>query len=274
MARLFVRNGFDISQFRFGDLAIATVSATSTSVTYTLGNQILTLFGTFTIDNGIAAGGTITRLTVTQAGGLLANLTQANIAFAAFETALSNNQIGALLTSGDQILGTGADDRLQGYAGNDSITAFAGDDTLFGGAGDDTLNGASGDDLMVGGTGSDVYRVDSTGDNVFEFAGGGIDRVETTVSIYFLRSNFENLTNADVGDFQGVGNILDNVVIGNVGADTLNGRDGDDTLRGGNGNDRLIGADGDDMLVGDAGGAEIVNTASAPKPDGVGGTSS
>jgi Ca2+-binding RTX toxin-like protein len=65
---------------------------------------------------------------------------------------------------------------------------------------------------------------------------GGIDTVQSSIS-YTLGQNIENLTLTGKANLQGVGNILDNVIMGNVGNNTLDGGIGWDTMSGGLGND-------------------------------------
>ncbi len=162
------------------------------------------------------------------------------------------------LGGNDWIEGRLANDNLWGGDGNDSLFGGAGNDMLNGGAGNDLLDGGSGNDAMTGGAGNDVYRVDAAGDTVVEAAGGGIDRVESSIS-YGLGANVENLTLTGGAAINGTGNALNNVITGNnannvlsggAGHDALYGRGGNDVLWGGTGNDVLDGGDGDDWLYG------------------------
>jgi Ca2+-binding RTX toxin-like protein len=141
------------------------------------------------------------------------------------------------------INGTGNALRNQIVGSEDANTIFGmGDnDTLYGMGGADTLNGGTGADVMYGGTGNDTFKVDQAGDVVVEYAGEGLDTVESTVS-YTLTANVENLTLlGNAAD--GTGNGLDNKIIGNAQ---------DNTLRGGAGEDRLYGNEGGDTLIGGA----------------------
>lgn len=99
-------------------------------------------------------------------------------------------------------------------------------------------------DVFVGSGADDTFFVDSVDDRVVEAPGGGVDRVLTTLSAWALPANVENLTYVGGGDFSGVGNELDNVIIG---------QGGDDLLMGGLGRDVLLGQAGDDWLEGGAG---------------------
>ena len=135
---------------------------------------------------------------------------------------------------------------LVGKAGMDLFYGSAGEDRLIGNAGDDQLDGRGGADLMVGGAGHDRYMVDNVGDQVVELAGGGIDRIATTLGSYTLSAQIENLFYAGTGSFAGTGNGLANMLSGGDGADTLLGLDGDDVLFGGRGADLLDGGAGVD----------------------------
>ncbi len=133
------------------------------------------------------------------------------------------------------------------------VIGGAGNDTLDGGGGDDTMTGGAGADTMTGGGGNDTYSVDNAGDVVVELAGGGNDRVNTTLSTYALGANVEHLKFVGAGGFAGTGNELANAIVGGAGNDTLDGGDGNDTLNGGQGNDTLIGGSAADTMTGGAG---------------------
>jgi len=141
--------------------------------------------------------------------------------------------------------GDGGDNRVNGNSGNNSLD---------GRDGDDTLTGAAGTDTLIGGNGNDVYVVDSTGDKITELAGGGTDRVESTVSFTIAaQPDVENLTLTGTGNINGTGNTGDNVITGNDGKNNLSGGDGADTLSGGLGNDTLTGGNGNDRFDGGTG---------------------
>jgi Ca2+-binding RTX toxin-like protein len=151
---------------------------------------------------------------------------------------------------------------ITGNDGANVLSGLGGDDTLVGGLGNDTLNGGTGADKMFGGAGNDTYVVDNIGDVVTENAGEGTDLVQTSLNVYTLSANVENLTFTGTGNFIGTGNGLDNAITGGTGNDTLTGGDGNDvltgnagndTLDGGVGNDTLTGGDGNDTLTGGAG---------------------
>lgn len=150
-----------------------------------------------------------------------------------------------------------------GTAGNDTLTGTAGDDTLSGLGGNDSIFGGAGADTMTGGDGNDVFNVDNVGDNVVEstnLGAGGIDRVESTVSVAALWSEVENLTLLGSADLSAVGNGNANLITGNSGNNTLDGGLGNDTLAGGAGNDTYyINVTGDVVQEGSGAGTDTVN---------------
>jgi Ca2+-binding RTX toxin-like protein len=150
-----------------------------------------------------------------------------------------------------KLLGTTLDDLLSGTSNNDLILGLAGNDLLSGLDGNDRLNGGTGDDDMRGGNGNDIYYVDSAGDTITESAGGGVDKVISSID-YVLSNNLENLALSGTA-INGTGNAIRNVLTGNDLDNTLSGLGGNDTLYGGNGNDLLLGGDGDDVLQGQDG---------------------
>jgi Ca2+-binding RTX toxin-like protein len=120
---------------------------------------------------------------------------------------------------------------------------------IAGTAGNDVLEGHGGADTLVGGAGHDIYHVRNAGVAISEAAGGGTDTVKTTLGAFTLAGNLENLVFTGSGNFRGVGNGLDNILVGGGGTDTLIGGAGDDTLYGSGGDDRLSGGVGDDLLI-------------------------
>ena len=162
----------------------------------------------------------------------------------------------------DRIAAGDGDNNVTGDSGDDSITDGAGTDTLGGGDGNDSLDGGGGADQLDGGAGNDSYFVETMADLTFEAAGGGIDTVISSGSVY-LYANIENLTLASAATaLFGVGNDLanviegnaaDNLLLGGAGDDRIAGSGGVDSLFGENGNDNLNGGGGIDYLVGGAG---------------------
>ncbi|HEX7891781.1 MAG TPA: calcium-binding protein [Ramlibacter sp.] len=119
-----------------------------------------------------------------------------------------------------------------------------------------TLSGGGGVDTFVGGLGDDTYYVDSTTDVVTEFAGGGNDTIETTVTLASLANEVENVRLAGTSNLNATGNALNNVLQGNAGVNSLVGGLGNDTFLGGAGADTLRGDAGDDYYQVDA--ADVV----------------
>jgi Ca2+-binding RTX toxin-like protein len=137
---------------------------------------------------------------------------------------LGGEAIGDVLTSIEQVLGSGFDD------------------SMFGSAAIEALRGGGGDDVLRGGGGADILD-----------GGAGIDTADYATSGAAVLIDLSNMTAAG-GD--AAGDTLINIerLIGSSGDDILTGRDGiDDTLDGGSGNDILNGLSGDDVLVGGSG---------------------
>ncbi len=137
-----------------------------------------------------------------------------------------------------------------------------GDNQLEGGDGNDTLNGGAGGDRMIGGAGNDTYYVDDWYDDVLvEDLGAGTDTVFFASSIsgfgYGLVANVENLILTGSTNLDGLGNLLNNILIGNSGRNYLNGGAGDDTLNGGAGIDQMVGGTGNDIYWIDAAGDSV-----------------
>ena len=131
------------------------------------------------------------------------------------------------------LTGSSGNDVLTGAAGNDGLTAGDGNDILTGAAGHDGLYGGTGQDTMIGGDGNDNYYVDDIGDIVLEtnpdFTTGGSDTVHSTLPVFTLPENVENLRllTADAAD--GMGNDLDNRLYAGGGNNVLDGNAGSDT---------------------------------------------
>jgi Ca2+-binding RTX toxin-like protein len=141
------------------------------------------------------------------------------------------------------------------YPGSGNFTGVGNElnNVIRSGAGDDYLSGRGGDDYLVAGDGDDLYGVDSDGDTVVEYANGGIDTVNTTLSSYTLGANVENLTYPGSAAFRGSGNSLNNVIRGGSGLNALYGGDGNDTVIGKGSSDIIRGGSGSDVLTGGGG---------------------
>src|SRR5690606_5685591 len=99
-------------------------------------------------------------------------------------------------------LGNALDDVIRGNVGADAIFGYDGNDTLYDG-------GGNGFDTLIGGRGDDIYFVEQRYSSTLENAGEGTDEVRTTLSVYALQANIENLTFIDGGPHDaGVGNEL------------------------------------------------------------------
>ncbi|MDX2156532.1 MAG: calcium-binding protein [Hyphomicrobiaceae bacterium] len=141
---------------------------------------------------------------------------------------------------------------VTGTAGNDVVVAGLGNDSLVGNDGNDALNGNGGIDTMVGGLGNDTYYVDHASDVVTELAGGGTDRVFTSVS-KALFAEVETLFLSGTADINGSGNTLGNTLNGNAGSNVLDGRLGADTMVGLGGNDTFVVDNVGDVVIENAG---------------------
>lgn len=120
-----------------------------------------------------------------------------------------------------------------------------------GNAGNNTItdNTTSGGVALDGGAGNDIYVV-KAGDTITDIS--GIDTVQANFSydLSISAPTVENLTLTGVGNINGTGNALDNVITGNAGANVLAGGAGNDTYYVGTG-DTIIEAvnGGNDTVV-------------------------
>lgn len=161
------------------------------------------------------------------------------------------------LGGSDVLIGNNGDDVLEGGAGNDTLNGGTGQDILQGDAGNDRLDGGEAADIMTGGTGNDTYIVDNIADLVIENQQSGNDTVQTSLDLYTLTENVEQLVYSGINQFTGTGNSDANVITGGINNDVLNGLSGNDRLQGGAGNDQLSGGEGNDTLIGGAGNDSI-----------------
>jgi Ca2+-binding RTX toxin-like protein len=143
-----------------------------------------------------------------------------------------------------------------------NLTGNALAQTITGNAGNNTLNdgGAGSADTMQGLGGNDTYIVNNSGDIVIEAAGGGTDRVLTSVSYTLgVTQSIEGLSvlnPASITATNLVGNPLAQSITGNAGNNTLNdgGAGSADTMRGLGGNDTYIVNNSGDIVIEAAGG--------------------
>jgi Ca2+-binding RTX toxin-like protein len=132
--------------------------------------------------------------------------------------------------------------------------------TTYGTAGNDTLGGLNANEILIGGLGDDTYFVDSANDLVVELFDRGNDTVNASAT-YTLAANVENLNLTGIGNINGTGNALDNIITGNSGNNVLDGGAGNDILTGGAGNDTLTGGAGNDTYIVDSTTDSIVERA-------------
>lgn len=196
------------------------------------------------------------RVVETASGGR--DTVQVGFSYALGTTNIENvSLVGAATTArgngaNNHLTGNGLGNLLVGLDGNDTLRGGAGNDTLHGGNGNDTLGGDAGQDTLYGGAGNDYYIIRDAADTLVETATGGLDIVQSTVSLR-LGAYIENLYLQLATAIDGYGNGSDNRLNGNAGANLLNGIGGNDTLAGQAGNDTLLGNVGNDWLVGGAG---------------------
>ncbi len=151
------------------------------------------------------------------------------------------------------LAGSEGDDLLIGARGDDILSGLAGNDLLQGGEGHDQLDGGNGADTMAGGTGNDTYVVENFFDVVTEASNEGTDTVQSSLPVYMLGANVENLTLTGIRPSAGIGNALNNTMLGNGEENLLVGGNGNDVLQGGAGSDALDGGGGADTLRGGLG---------------------
>ncbi|HEY8358560.1 MAG TPA: hypothetical protein VIL30_13975, partial [Ramlibacter sp.] len=139
MPNLTLQTKFDVADLLLGAFGAASVNATASSVSYTLGTKVLALAGSFTVSGGLPVSGSISSLSYAIDGASQFKVSSAGWSFAQFESALANDSFAALLAGGDRVTGTAAADTLRGQAGDDLLRGGSGADTLQGSYGNDTL---------------------------------------------------------------------------------------------------------------------------------------
>ena len=142
--------------------------------------------------------------------------------------------------------------------------------TIVGNDGNNLINGGDGGEIdrMTGRLGNDTYVVDNVGDIVTEQLQGGIDRINTSVSLLTLADNVENVGLNGIANISANGNGLENLMEGNDGRNTLDGGIGTDEIHGGGDNDFLAGGTEDDRLFGDGDNDTLVGGLGADKLTG------
>ena len=109
------------------------------------------------------------------------------------------------------------------------------------------LAGNTGANILSGGAGDDTYLIDNTGDVVSEEASEGTDTVQSSVT-FTLATNVENLLLTGIGNINGIGNDLANIITGNAGNNTIDGGAGADNMAGNAGNDIYVVDDSGDVV--------------------------
>ncbi|MDO7835024.1 hypothetical protein Q4610_08175 [Sphingobium sp. HBC34] len=171
---------------------------------------------------------------------------------------------GATYTYNITVNGGAGDDAVGGTIGADSMYGNGGADILNGGDGDDILDGGTGADILRGGWGGDTYYIDNAGDRIEAeaLAGGGLDRVISTISFSLGGINVEEIELVGSANLNATGNGFDNRLIGNAGNNVLNGATGSDMMEGGLGNDTyVVDIAGDVVVEGLNAGTDLVRTA-------------
>ena len=125
--------------------------------------------------------------------------------------------------------------------------------SITGGTYADTLIGGGGNDTLHGGGGNDAYFIETAGDSVVEGANAGYDFVNTTLPVYVMTANVEQVYDWSGTGAKVTGNTLDNHIQTQDGNDTIYGGAGNDQVYGGTANDSVFGGDGNDQLSGGAG---------------------
>jgi beta-glucanase (GH16 family) len=125
--------------------------------------------------------------------------------------------------------------------------------------GNDWLSASDPGATLKGGAGDDIYAIWDSRITITEFAGAGIDTVQSWAGLTQLGANVETLQLMQGGQ-RGIGNALDNILTGSAGADTLDGGTGNDVLIGGAGADAFVisSGNGSDVIFDFQPGADTV----------------
>lgn len=196
---------------------------------------------TYMVDNV----GDVVDESVAGSGGT--DLVQSSITFSLVTSASALGDLENLtLTGTANIDGTGnaLANVITGNVGDNHLYGLGGNDTLIGGAGNDLLDGGTGNDTMQGGDGDDIYLVDSTGDRVDETGSGGLDTIQSSITLNLtnahITGNVENLVLTGTASIDATGNALANQFVGNSGDNVLDGGAGADLMQGGAGSDTYV----------------------------------
>lgn len=133
-------------------------------------------------------------------------------------------------------LGEGMGTLMLGDGSATNATGNDLDNDIGGNSNANLLDGGRGADFMAGGYGNDIYIVDNALDEVVEWAGFGIDKVQSSVT-WALPDEVEDLTLTGTAAVNATGNRLANTLVGNSAANVLSGMLGADRLTGGAGAD-------------------------------------
>lgn len=132
---------------------------------------------------------------------------------------------GDIISSFENVTGSGQSDTLTGTSGANSIDGGGGDDTIDGGDGNDTILGGSGKDTLSGGTGIDILSYAGSDQSI-------------TANLASQTVYGGDATGDVISGFEGlIGSEADDTLFGSTTADTLEGAGGNDSLFGGDGND-------------------------------------
>lgn len=234
----------------------AVQSMSSSSVVVSNGTYTAAYYGNFRYSGGELSGGTVTGFKHLMGSSLQYEITSLSVDVNTVLSYLNANDGQGLaqfvLSGGDLIYGSNANDTIYGYAGNDTLRDNGGNDRVYGGDGADIFVSGAGRDTLYGGAGGDYYNITDTQDVIVEAAGQPGDWVKSTAT-YTLGANLEILSLQGSAAINGTGNAQGNLLSGNSAANTLYGLAGNDIITANGGNDRLVGSIGNDRLTGGTG---------------------